>query len=360
MSDTILDVRNLSRFFASPKPLFGTQTIVRAVDNVSFSVRRGETLAIVGESGCGKSTLARLIVRLIEPDAGTVHFNGKDISRARGAEMRSLRRDMQIVFQDPFSSLNPRMSVGEIITEALWLKGGLTKAQRRARAAELLETVGLRAAHAGRYPHEFSGGQRQRIGIARAIAGGPKLLVGDEPVSALDVSIQAQIINLLEDLKERLALTLIVIAHDLAVIRHMSDRVMVMYLGEIVESAPVEALFASPRHPYTRALLAAIPAPVPGAGKARVLLSGDVPNPANPPPGCRFHTRCPHAQAICREKAPELIDTGGQRHVSCHFWSDLPDETGLGARAGEDSAAKRRRLELYTEMQKARAPAATA
>ena len=355
MSDLILETRGLTRFFASPRPLFGARTVVRAVENVSLSVRRGETLAVVGESGCGKSTLARLILRLIEPDAGTIHFEGRDITHAGGAEMRALRRDMQIVFQDPFSSLNPRMSVGEIITEPLWLKGGMSGAERRARARELLETVGLRAAQAGRYPHEFSGGQRQRIGIARAIAGGPKLLVGDEPVSALDVSIQAQIINLLEDLKDRLALTLIVIAHDLAVIRHMSDRVAVMYLGQIVETAPVEALFAAPRHPYTRALMAAIPVPVPGAGAARVLLQGDVPNPAAPPPGCRFHTRCPHAREICRLSAPELVDTGGERHVSCHFWRELPEDGGAGARAQETGGARRRRLELYNEAQKSRA-----
>ena len=352
-SDVILQARNLAKSFVSPKPLFGKGARVRAVDGVSFDVRRGETLAIVGESGCGKSTLARLLIRLLEADGGEVLFEGRDLAQMSAAEMRALRGEMQIVFQDPFSSLNPRMSAGDIVTEALWLKEGLSGAARRAKARELLALVGLRPAHADRYPHEFSGGQRQRIGIARAIAGGPKLIIGDEPVSALDVSVQAQIINLLEDLKERLALTLVVIAHDLAVIRHMSDRVIVMYLGEIVEVAPVEALFSAPLHPYTQALLAAIPAPDPGLAASQALLTGEAPNPADPPPGCRFHTRCQHVRALCREAAPKPVEAAPGRSVACHFWNEIAPDAGGAARSSRPSDAKARRIALYAAMQSA-------
>ncbi len=285
--------------------MFQKPTIVRAVDGVSFAVQTGETLAIVGESGCGKSTVGRLALRLLEPTSGSVAFEGHDLAALDEAGLRGLRRDMQMVFQDPFSSLNPRMTVADIVGEPLWLHGlGSAKERREKTARPAAHRRACGPEHAERYPHEFSGGQRQRIGIARALASEPRLIIGDEPVSALDVSIQAQVINLLEDLKERFSLTLIIIAHDLAVIRHMSDRVIVMYLGKIVEVAPTAALYDEPLHPYTRALLAAIPLPSPGLRGERKLLEGDIPSPANPPSGCRFHTRCPYAQARCSEEEP--------------------------------------------------------
>ena len=351
----ILSAQNLAKHFALPKPLFGPAEFVYAVAGVSFEVMRGETLAIVGESGCGKSTLARLLLRLIEPSGGDVIYEGRSIGALPEQAMRPLRRDMQIIFQDPFSSLNPRMSVGDLITEPLWLAQGLKGQTRRQEARRLLATVGLRGDHADRFPHEFSGGQRQRIGIARALSSRPKLVIGDEPVSALDVSVQAQIINLLEDLKDQFALTLIVIAHDLAVIRHMSERVLVMYLGRIVESGRTEDLYAAPLHPYTRALMDSIPLPSVSArhqfersnGPAGGVIEGDAPNPAKPPPGCRFHTRCPYVQAICREVEPVLTDAGNGRAVACHLWRELPAAPGLAARAQPQSPRLARRLELY-------------
>jgi peptide/nickel transport system ATP-binding protein len=317
----ILETRDLARSFPVGWRLFGPRARIRAVDGVSLAIGAGETFAIVGESGCGKSTLARLLIRLIEPSEGTVRYRGQDIGALPAAAMRRLRRELQFVFQDPFASLNPRMSVGRIVGEPLATHLDLTADERRARVAALLARVGLRPEHADRYPHEFSGGQRQRIGIARALASGPSLLVADEPVSALDVSIQAQVINLLEDLKDEFGLTLVIISHDLAVIRHMSDRVAVMYLGQVVELAPTAALFAEPRHPYTQALLAAIP-DLRGADPRPAPLAGEMPNPTAPPPGCRFHTRCPHARPRCSAETPPLAQADG-RAVACHFWREI-------------------------------------
>ncbi len=344
----ILETRALERLFVTKKPLFGEPTVVRAVDGVDLSIEQGETFAIVGESGCGKSTLARLLVRLIEPSGGQVIYDGRNIGDLSETELRALRREMQFIFQDPFSSLNPRMTVGALIDEPLKTHGIGTPSERRAAVARLLDRVGLRPEHADRYPHEFSGGQRQRIGIARALASSPRILIGDEPVSALDVSIQAQVVNILEDLKEEFGLTLIVIAHDLAVIRHMSDRVAVMYLGEIVEVGPAEALFTDPSHPYTEALLAAIPVPATGARKAKVAVEGDPPNPIAPPPGCRFHTRCPYAQARCRTERPALRDMGGGHRAACHFAGDLA-LAGVRADTSVRSDAARRRFERYAQ-----------
>jgi oligopeptide/dipeptide ABC transporter ATP-binding protein len=343
------------KHFHIPQGLMSRPLVVRAVDNVSLTVRRGSTLAVVGESGCGKSTLGRLLLRLIEPTAGKVWFEEEDILALGHRDLRALRRRMQMVFQDPYASLDPRMTVGSILAEPLRLHGLASGRERRQKVGELLQLVGLSPSYASRYPHEFSGGQRQRIGIARALAVNPALIVGDEPVSALDVSVQAQIINLLQDLQERFGLTLIVIAHDLTVVRHVSDRVAVMYLGQIVEMADTPALFAEPRHPYSQALLAAIPIPDPARRQERrVLVQGDVPNPAAPPPGCRFHTRCPHARDRCRSEMPALTDDGNGHLVSCHFWKELPRPAELLAahrsvamppyQARLDAIAKRREV----------------
>ena len=324
----ILEARDLARAFTVARPLFGPPTVVRAVDGVSFAVARGETFAIVGESGCGKSTLARLMAGLIAPSGGAALHEGRDMARLAAPDRRRLRRALQFVFQDPFSSLNPRMSVGALVEEPLRAHGIGAAPERRARALALLARVGLRPEHADRWPHEFSGGQRQRIAIARALACGPSVLIGDEPVSALDVSIQAQVINLLADLRREYGLTLMIIAHDLSVIRHMSDRVAVMYLGQMVEIAPTAALFDAPRHPYTRALIAAAPAAHPAAGGAaarrpQALLEGEPPSPAAPPQGCRFHTRCPHAEALCAKTPPPLLTAGEGRLVACHHHARL-------------------------------------
>jgi peptide/nickel transport system ATP-binding protein/oligopeptide transport system ATP-binding protein len=320
----MLEVRDLVKHFPITRGIILQRQIgaVKAVDGVSFDVRRGETLGLVGETGCGKSTTARLLVRLLDPTSGQIVFNGEDVAKRKGDSLKALHREVQMIFQDPYSSLNPRKTVGSIIAEPFAIHGLLKEGdQRRKRVQELMDRVGLNPEHYNRYPHEFSGGQRQRIGVARAIALEPKLLVADEPVSALDVSIQAQVLNLLRELQRDMGLTLIFIAHDLSVVRHMCDRVAVMYLGKVVEVAPSDALYSFPRHPYTGALLSAVPVPRPTAGRRRErqLLTGDVPSPANPPQACRFHTRCPKAQELCSQEEPLLEYKGTKNMAACHF-----------------------------------------
>ena len=347
MTTPLLEVENLSKHYPVKRGLVLAKTIgtVRAVDGVSFSLGKGETLALVGESGCGKSTTARLVLRLIEPTTGRVSFEGQDITKMSGAPLRKLRRRMQIVFQDPFASLNPRMTVGDILEEPLVVHEIGDAASRKARVEELLGLVGLASYHATRYPHEFSGGQRQRIGIARALAVEPALIVCDEPVSALDVSIQAQVINLLKDLQIRLGLSYLFIAHDLAVVKHTADRVAVMYLGKIVEIASKDALFAHPRHPYTRTLLAAIPRPDPHRKGGRQVPGGDVPSPMNPPPGCHFNTRCPFVTDICHRDDPPLRTLATGHQAACHNAETLPPPIGADeVHAASANPIKRRAL----------------
>jgi len=323
---SLLEVRNLKKHFPIKSGVLKRTTgHVYAVDDISFRVEQGETLGLVGESGCGKSTAGRSILRLIAPTAGEITFEGIDVMRASRAEMQRLRRDMQIIFQDPYASLNPRMRIRHIVGEPLRIHGIGTGDEQRKRVFELLEIVGLSVEHAERYPHEFSGGQRQRIGVARALALNPKLIICDEPVSALDVSIRAQVINLLEDLQDEFDLTYMFIAHDLSVVKHISDRVAVMYLGKIVEIAGSDVMYDYPQHPYTEALLSAVPIPDPQTERARrrIILEGDVPSPANPPKGCVFHPRCPRAQDICTTAMPQLVTAGshvgGHHEVACYF-----------------------------------------
>ena len=321
----LLEVEGLVKHFVAARSVFGTATAhVRAVDGVSFTVEAGKTLALVGESGCGKSTVSRLVLRLIEPDAGTVRFEGRDLGALDANALRAFRRDAQIIFQDPYASLNPRMTVSQILTEPLALHDLVPAARRRDRVEELLRLVGLEPRFARRYPHEFSGGQRQRIAIARALAVEPKLIICDEPVSALDVSIRSQILNLLRDLQDRLGLAYIFVSHDLAVVKHIADRVAVMNLGVIVETADAETLFAAPRHPYSRALLSAIPVPRPQAQRSRIVLEGEMPSALHPPTGCRFHTRCPYIVERCRSEIPPLLADGTGHATACHRTAELP------------------------------------
>lgn len=316
----LLTVKDVKKHFPIKGGIFGKQVgAVKAVDGVSFTLKEGETLGLVGESGCGKSTTGRVVLRLLEATSGEVWFKDKSVLKLNKEEMRALRREMQIIFQDPYASLNPRMTVGNIIGEAMEIHNLAKGRDREDKVTRLLERVGLAAHHLRRYPHEFSGGQRQRIGIARALAVDPSLIICDEPVSALDVSIQAQVINLMQDLQNEFGLTYLFIAHDLSVVKHISNRVAVMYLGRIVELAEKNELYKNSQHPYTQALLSAIPIPNPDLKRDRIILEGDVPSPVNPPSGCHFHTRCKYAMDICRVDEPEFHDCGGEHFVACHL-----------------------------------------
>ena len=316
----LIEVENLKKYFPVKKGILSRSVgEVRAVDGVSFTIKRGETLGLVGESGCGKTTVGRTILRLIEPTAGRVSFNGENLLELDGKQLRSLRASLQIIFQDPFSSLDPRMNVGQIIAEPIRNHVKVSKMEIRQRVADLMERVGLHPEQISRYPHEFSGGQRQRIGIARALALNPLAIICDEPVSALDVSIQAQVINLLARLQEEMKLSYLFIAHDLSVVEHISDRVAVMYLGRIVELATDKALYQNPLHPYSQAVLAAVPVPDPEISRKKILLQGDVPSPMNPPTGCTFHTRCPECMDICSQETPVFKNMGNEHWVACHL-----------------------------------------
>ena len=330
MNAPLLEVENLGRQFVARRSALGRPTaVVTAVEAVSFALQAGTTLALVGESGCGKTTLGRLVLRLVDATAGRIRFDGRDVTVVKERHLKALRRNAQLIFQDPYASLNPRMTVGQILAEPLALHNVVPSSRRGERVSELLRLVGLEPRAARRYPHEFSGGQRQRIAIARALAVEPKLIVCDEPVSALDVSIRAQVLNLLRDLQRQLGLAYIFISHDLAVVKHVADRIAVMHLGRIVEIGPSETLFANPRHPYTRALLSAIPVPVPGLTRERIILHGEMPSALHPPAGCAFHTRCPVAIEQCRTVRPELV--GNEHATACHRSDELPPaNVGLG------------------------------
>ena len=321
MADELLRIEDLKLYYPVRGGWFGRRRFVRAVDGVSFSIRRGETVGLVGESGCGKSSLGRTIVRLEPPTAGRILLNGEDLARLNGKALRRKRRDLQMIFQDPYGSLNPRLSIRSALDEVLRLHSELDRPGRAARAEELMKLVGLDPSQLDRYPHQFSGGQRQRIGIARALAPDPALIVADEPVSALDVSVQASVINLLEEIQSRMGTAFLFIAHDLAVVEHISARILVMYLGRIMESGPSHEICAHPRHPYTRALLSAVPTIHPETGRKRILLAGDVPSPLDPPDGCPFHPRCPYARGECRTRCPDLT-ADGERAVRCFFPQD--------------------------------------
>ncbi|QWT17193.1 dipeptide ABC transporter ATP-binding protein [Collinsella sp. zg1085] len=333
MADTtkepLLKVEHLSKEFVAGSGVFSSyfsKSVVSAVHDVSFEIYPGETFGLVGESGCGKSTTGRTIMRLNKPTSGHVFFEGRDVAAMNSKELKAMRRDMQFIFQDPYASLNPRMTIGEIVSEPMVIHKVGTKSERLERVRELLDVVGLNPEHINRYPHEFSGGQRQRIGIARAFALRPKLIICDEPVSALDVSIQAQVLNLLKELQERFGTAYLFIAHDLSVVQHISDRVAVMYLGKMVEVSDWKSLYAEPHHPYTQSLLSAVPIPDPDIQRERrrIILAGDPPSPINPPSGCRFHTRCPIAQAVCSEKTPEFNEVKLGHHCACHFAEAFP------------------------------------
>jgi len=318
--ESLIEIRNLKKWFWTGGVLFGQKEAVRAVDGMSFYIKKREVLGLVGESGCGKTTCGKVILRILDASGGSIYFDGHDITHLRRKEMMKFRRRMMIIYQDPFGSLDPRMAVGAAIAEPMEVHKVASKKKKEEKVIEIMRKVGLTPDQMNRYPHEFSGGQRQRIGIARALAASPEFIVADEAVSALDVSIQAQIINLLQDLKKEFGLTLLFIAHDLSVIKHISDRVAVMYLGKIVEMASKKELFDNPKHPYTEALLSAIPIPNPRFRKKGAILMGDVPSPVNIPSGCRFHTRCGHVRSICRENEPELKDVGGEHLVACHLF----------------------------------------
>jgi len=340
--DELLRVDNLQVHFPIVQGVFRRQVgTLRAVDGVSFSIKHGETLGLVGESGCGKSTTGRAILQLLKPTSGSVRLLGKELTSLSGENVRKMRREMQMVFQDPYASLNPRMTVGSLVGEPLEIHGMARGREREERVRELLRLVGLNPQYACRYPHEFSGGQRQRVVIARALAVNPSLVVCDEPISALDVSIQAQVINLLERLQEQLNLTYLFIAHDLSVVRHISDRVAVMYVGKIVELTTRDRLYAQPLHPYTRALLSAVPIPDPKIERRRqrIILTGDVPSPVDPPTGCRFQARCPFAQDACREQEPPLVEAEPGHVVACHFWDRIRDQTQTSVAAREVAQA---------------------
>lgn len=324
MTEKLVEVQHLKKWFPVENDSFFSRTkdFVKAVDDVSFTIHKGETLGLVGESGCGKSTTGRALLRLLEATSGSVHINGEDIYKLRGSQLKKRRGDMQIVFQDPYASLNPRMKIRDILSEPINVHTTMTRQEKEARLQELMTDVGLDASYLDRYPHEFSGGQRQRIGIARALAVKPKLIIMDEPVSALDVSVQAQVLNLIQDLQQKYQLTYLFITHNLSVVKHISDRIAVMYLGKIVEIADKDAFFASPAHPYAQALISAIPEPNPKLKRERILLTGDVPSPVNPPSGCPFHPRCPLAMERCKTEVPALSVIAANQQVACHLYDE--------------------------------------